>query len=175
MRSQVYLRRFLFQTVLGSGTDAGLPPLAEKRGRESRLPLPVFAMRRGRFAATADPVSRTPGVPGAAGLLSPAFEAGVSDPLLDARNVLLTDTALNVAGRLTVEDVLACPLSGLGLDGSAFDASVSDPPLTLTSVEGPCSSTLVMCLFSISSAVGLPFTVESFGSAFSMAVSLPVT
>lgn len=53
------------------------------------------------------------GVPGAAGLLSPGFEAAVLDPPLDARNVLLTDTALNVVVFFMLDDVLAWLLSSI--------------------------------------------------------------
>lgn len=104
------LRRFLFQTVVGSGAVAGFPPLEAEPVIESRLPLPVFAIRRGRFDTTVDCRSWALGVPGAAGLLSPEVEAAALDVPLEARNVLLTDTALNVAGFLTVDDVPACPL-----------------------------------------------------------------
>lgn len=167
------LRRFLFQTVLGSGAVAGLPPLAAKRGIESRLPLPVLAMRRGRFEAAADWGGWALGVPGAAGLLSPGFEAVAPGPAFEARNVLLTDTALNVAGFLTVDDVRAWSLSSPDWDASPLDASVSDPSLTLTSAEVVCSSTFVMRLFSISSAARPPFSVDSaLGSTFWVAASL---
>src|SRR5688500_3735348 len=44
------LRRFLFQTAFGSGAAAGRPPFTANLGIESRLPVPVFAISRGRLA-----------------------------------------------------------------------------------------------------------------------------
>lgn len=151
------IRRFLFQTTLGSGAVGGFPPFApDARGSEFPVPLPVLAISRGRDAdKVAEPVG---GVLDPADGLSVPLDAGFAEALA-ARKVLLTDTALNVAGFLTDEAVRPCPLSpSLLFDPSPLDASVSDPPLTLTSVELSWSST-VRCLFSIPSVAAVPFTV----------------
>lgn len=97
------LRLFLFQTAPGSGVEAGLAPLTtdENLGVESLVPVPVLATRRGRD----DDNALDPG----GGVFEPV--AGLSiglaaTPLglpFEARNVLFTDTALKVAGFLTVE------------------------------------------------------------------------
>ncbi len=72
---------------------------------------------------------------------------------LAAKKVLLTDTALKLFGFAAVEEVRMWPLPSANLwERSALDASVSEPPLTLTSVELTSSSTMsVICLCSISS------------------------
>lgn len=68
-----------------------------------------------------------------AGALSPGF-AGAAP--LAARNVLFTDTGLKEVGFLTVEVLRVWPFSSpVPFEVSAFAASVSDPPLTLTSAE----------------------------------------
>lgn len=150
-----HVRRFLFQTAFGSGTDPVLPPfMAAKRGIESRA-APVLATSRGRDAdRAADP---------GGGVLDPpigrsiGFEATLELLALAARKVLLTETALKVAGFLAAEPVRLWLLS----PSFALEASVSDPPLTLTSVECNCSSTLVIRLFAISSMLWwLPFKAE---------------
>jgi hypothetical protein len=141
----------LFQTAFGSGAAAGFPPFAsdENRGDEVPVPLPDFATNRGRDTdRVAEPVG---------GVLEPA--AGLSLVLdetlgfaLEARNVLLTETALKVVGFLAEEPVRLMPFS----PSFARDASVSDPPLTLTSAELIWSSTFVMRLFAMSSGSGVP-------------------
>jgi hypothetical protein len=89
----------------------------------------------------------------------------VDDELLAARKVLLTDTALKV-GFLATEEVLAWLLSSsFAFEESVRAGSVSDPPLTLVSVKLSCSSTLVMCLFSMSSVTRPPFTAAEVGSS----------
>lgn len=96
----------MFHTALGSGADAGFPPFTpDDRGPESRVPLPVFATNRGLDAdGVADP---------GGGVLEPdfdlslTFEVLVGVAALDARKVLLTETALKVAGFLTDDDVRA--------------------------------------------------------------------
>lgn len=98
----VYVRRFLFQTTFGSGVVAGLPFMpVENLGNESLLPLPVLAIKRGRDADSIDdpgggvlelPVGR-----------STAFEETPELFAFEARKVLLTDTALKVAGLLAAE------------------------------------------------------------------------
>ena len=150
-----FIPRFLFQTTLGSGAAAGFPPLAfEYRGTEP-LPLPVFATRRGRADKVAEPgggVELETGLSVGLVEMEPALA-------LDAKKFLLTESALNVAGFLTEEAVRPCDLSSsLAFDPSGREASVSDPPLTLTSAEFSWSSTLVMCLFSMSSWPEVPFT-----------------
>lgn len=134
--------------------DAGLAPLEaeEKRGDESRA-VPDLATSRG-FDATneAEPGGGVPVLGFSAGLLA---ELGAA--ALEARNVLLTETALKVAGFLANEAVLAWPLSpSFSFEPSARDASVSEPPLTLASVELAWSSRLVMRLLPIS-CLSVPF------------------
>lgn len=90
------------------------------------------------------------------GFVSLSFGVVLGAGALDARNFLLTDKALNVAGFLTVEPVRTWFLS----PSLALEASVSDPPLTLASAELTLSSTWVMCLFSISSWLATPFTAD---------------
>lgn len=145
------LRLFLFHTTLGSGAAAGFPPFVsdENLGVELPVPLPDFATKRGRdMDKVAEPVG---------GVLEPA--AGLSLVLdetfgfaLEARKVLLTETALNVAGFFVEAPARIWPLS----PSFARDASVSDPPLTLTSAELIWSSTLVIRLFAMSSGRGEP-------------------
>lgn len=101
--------------------------------------------------------------------LSLALETVLPGLALDARNVLLTETALNVAGFFAEEPVRPWLLSpSLCLVQSVREASVSDPPLTLTSAELIWSSTLVMRLFAISSLFveRLPFTVGGSRAAW---------
>lgn len=85
----------------------------------------------------------------------PAADSGlevIAAAPLAARNVLLTETDLKLSGFLTADELRVLPLSS-SLD---LDASVSEPPLTLTSADCTSSSTRsVICLFSISS--GDPF------------------
>ena len=50
------LRRFLFQTKLGSGVDPLLFPEPDVRGVESRNPLPVLATNRGLEVCCGDGV-----------------------------------------------------------------------------------------------------------------------
>lgn len=162
-RGVISVRRLRFHTTLGSGAVAGFPPLAadEDLGSESRVALPVLAIKRGREAA------RVPAPGGGVFVptpFSPIPGDGLVVPDLAARNFLLTETALKVAGFLTVEPARRCPLSpSLSLAPSARAASLSEPPLTLGSAEFAWSSTLVMRLFSTSSGVMLPFTAGALG------------
>lgn len=96
--------------------------------------LPVFAMSRGlEEDKVAEPVG---GVLELGGGLSAVFAEALLAFAFAARKVLLTETALKVAGFLTDEPVRPCPLSpSLLLTPSAFDASVSEPPLALASAE----------------------------------------
>lgn len=71
--------------------------------------------------------------------------------VLEARNVLLTETGLKLAF-LADELVRPWPLSpSFCLAQSAREASVSDSPLTLALAKLSCSSTVVMRLFAMSS------------------------
>jgi hypothetical protein len=98
------IRRFLFQTAFGSGAAAGRPPFMPNLGIESLLPVPVFAMSRGLVADRLKVeacVTRLAIVEG----FSPTLGTeGIDTPFV-ARKVLLTETALKVAGFLA-EDVL---------------------------------------------------------------------
>ena len=138
------LRLFLFQTALASGVDAGFEPFntEENRGTASLIPLPAFATSRGLEAERA--VVPGGGVLELVGGLSPGFGVVLLGLPLDARNVLFTETALNVAGFFAEDPDRPWPLS-------AREASVSDPPLMLTSAELTGSSTPTICLFVISS------------------------
>lgn len=130
------VRLFLFHTALGSGAEAGFPPFTpDNRGPESRAPLPIFATNRGLGA---DSVAE----PWWGGVLEPVFDLSatfvvlIGVAALDARKVLLTETALKVAGFLTDDPVRPWLLSpSLSFELSARDASVSDPPLALASAE----------------------------------------
>lgn len=129
--------------------------MAEKRGIDSRAPTPALATSLGLDADNADDLG--------GGVLEPpegrsvVFEAILELFALAAKNVLLTETALNVDGFLAAEPVRLWLLS----PSFAREVSVSDPPLTLTSVECNCSSTLVMRLLAISSLLWkLPFKAE---------------
>lgn len=149
-----HVRRFLFHTAAGSGAAPGLPfERDEKRGLEPPAPVPVFATSRGRdMDKAAEPVG---GVLEPAAGLSLVFEARPEELDLAAKKVLFTETALNVGGFLVGELVRPWPRSPC-----LFFASVSDPPLTLTSAELICSSTLVMRLLAMSSGRGgVPFIV----------------
>ena len=68
--------------------------------------------------------------------LEPLLLAFELDAPLAARNFLLTETDLNVAGFFTVDELRAWP-SEVSFD---LCASLSDPPLTLPSVDGTPSS-----------------------------------
>jgi hypothetical protein len=146
----------LFHTAFASGAAPGFPPFAavEVRGAESRRPLPDFATNRGLAA-----VLKAPGWAAAAvAALSPSFEGVAGVAPFAARKVLLTDTGLNDVGFFTADAVRTWPFSSPAVfEVSAFDASVSDPPLTLTSVELTNDSTLSVSGLS-SSLSALPFT-----------------
>lgn len=150
------LRLFLFHTALGSGA-VPLPPLRPAEDLEIS-PDGALAIRRGLAAAR----DALPGVdaPDPAADLSFPFKGAFVEAPLAARKVLLTETALKEVGFLTDDEVRPCPFSS----GLSFDreASVSDPPLMLTSAEFTRSSTMsAICLFSISFVAVLaasPFT-----------------
>lgn len=97
--------------------------------------LPDFATSRGLDTRVADAVVEL-----VAELLAPLSpDLGGVAPVAPfvARKVLLTDTALNDIGFLTVEEVRTWPSTVL----FDFTASLSDPPLTLTSADVTATST----------------------------------
>lgn len=147
----------MFHTALGSGATAVLAPLTavDKRGDESLTPGPVFATRRGREAESDDDPEG--GVLEPCTGLSTALEPGAA---LEAKKVLFTETALKVAGFLAEEFVRPCSLS-LSLCRPNREASVSDPPLKLTSAEYDCSSEIEGRTMGTSSftRIGWPFKI----------------
>lgn len=125
------IRLFLFQTALGSGPPGTLPPFTpgENLGTESFAPMPSLATSLGREL-------NKPKEAGGGVLELPTGRSAVLDGVtvvfaLAARKVLLTDTALKVAGFFTDESVRECPRS----PSRWRVPSVSEPPLTLTSAE----------------------------------------
>jgi len=142
------IRWFLFQTELALGA-AGFP-----LGPKVLLPPPIPDCDLETSLSFEAEALALPdaGVEEA----DPAIESGleIEDVApLAARNVLLTETDLKLVGFLTAEALRKWLLSS-SLD---FEASVSEPPLTLTSADCTSSSTRsVACLFSISLCV--PFT-----------------
>lgn len=118
-----------------SGALPFLPPspLADSLDDETK-PFPDFATSRGLLTFEAVEAGVTSGdtAPGVAPFLLVVEFA----ELLAARNFLFTDTALKVAGFLTVDELRTWP-SELDFD---LSASLSDPPLMLPSVEGTPSS-----------------------------------
>jgi hypothetical protein len=168
MSTKGHSRRFLFQTALASGPEAPLAPLTVEANLGPAAPLPVFAISLGREDNVDTPVGVV--------LRLEAFDLSVdltagllAGPPFAARKVLLTETALKVAGFLAVDEDRTW-LPSL-LFESPLDASVSEPPLTLTSAELIWSSTLVMCLFSISSWPGLPFRIARSRTPWSESTS----
>lgn len=129
-------RRFLFHTALPSG--AGRPFCVREPLEASRSIPPLLATSLGFGVAEAlvGVAAEDTGVVG----FSPTLGAPVLEAALAAKKVLLTETDLKVAG-FFVDEVLEWPLSSF-LDASGFEASVSDPPLTLTSAELTTSSTM---------------------------------
>jgi hypothetical protein len=97
----VNLRLFLFHTALGSGADGGFPPFVSDDSRGPEPCVPVFAISRGFDASADDPGG---GVPVPTRGLSLGLAVALDGLALDARKVLLTDTALNVAGFFTDAD-----------------------------------------------------------------------
>lgn len=133
------VRRFLFQTALASGAPL-FPPFmpSDDFAAASRRPLPVFATSRGRNVDDAGPAGV---VVEDKDIFSPILDGVVVPEAFAARKVLFTDTDLKDANFLTLESVRKCPLpSTAALVISAFEASVSDPPLTLTSAEATFES-----------------------------------
>jgi hypothetical protein len=127
------------------------------RGEESRRPLPDFATNRGRAGAVVKGPGCAAVVPVAG--FSPGFKGEAVVVPLAARNVLFTETGLKEVNFLTVDVERTWPFSSPEFfEVSAFVASVSDPPLTLTSAEmAPASvGSALSCLISSFSLV--PFT-----------------
>lgn len=171
----LHSRRFLFQTAFGSGTDAGFPPLAPDDDFAIRPP-PVLATSRGRLEVSVPPGA---GELVVAGAFSAVLDCVLGAELFALRKVLLTLTALKEAGFLTAEEPRPWLFaSSLVLEASDLAASLSDPPLMLTSVEFTKSSTMSeMCLFSNSSvaeAAASPFTCGRLASTFCETVSILV-
>lgn len=148
------LRLFLFQTVFPSGPELPLAP---------RPPAPDFATSP--FTGLATKRGLVPAAVGTCGADAPGKGVGFSLGLGDAlggvafvvKKVLFTLMALNEAGFLTPDAVRLCPLSPWrSLALSDLAASVSDPPLMLTSAELTSSSTSsVTCLLSMLSLATL--------------------
>lgn len=104
--------------------------------------------------------------------LSPSFEGAAGVAPFAARKVLLTETGLKEVGFFTADAVRTWPFSSPAVfEVSAFEASVSDPPLTLTSAELTIDSTFsVSGLSSYLSA--LPFTRGASEGTSWLAVSV---
>jgi len=156
----------LFQTAFGSGAEPDFPPFAPDEDFAAK-PLPDLAINLGRLVTR--PVLGVEATPLVGVSLSLGFAGAVVAEPLVVRNVLLT--LIDLKDFLTDEEVRPWPFSSsLSLDASPLDASLSEPPLTLTSVEFTKSSTISeMCLFSISSvtlAAASPLRCGSSESAF---------
>jgi hypothetical protein len=150
----------LFQTALASGAEPGVFPFADADvlGLESRTPLADFATSRGLDAA----VKGDCDVAGAT--LSPSFGVAEVAPLA-ARKVLLTETVLKDMGFFMVEEVRTWPFSSPAVfEVSAFEASVSDPPLTLTSAEMMADSAGSVSGLMLPSFSEFPFMRDCSGS-----------
>jgi hypothetical protein len=158
----------LFQTALALG--AALAPFAPDPFVTK--PLPVLATSLGRVAVRV-PVGADAAL-AVVGALSLALGWAPGAGALAVRKVLLTLIALNDAGFFAAEETRL--LESLVLDASDLAASLSDPPLMLTSVEFTRSSTISeMCLFSNSSvaeAGASPFTCGRLRSTFCESVSI---
>lgn len=149
-----HVRLFLFHTTLASGAEPDLlpAPVAAALDVEIKL-LPDFATSRGFDTSVADAVAEL--VVALPAPLSPGFDGvGPAAPFA-ARKVLLTDTALNDIGFLTVEEVRTWP-STMPFD---FIASLSDPPLTLTSADVTATSPASRIGVAVRSSSIPPFTV----------------
>ena len=125
----------MFQTAFPSGAFPFLlpSPLAESLDEDTK-PFPDLATSRGLEVVDVVEAGVTSGdvAPGVA----PFLFAVELEELLAAKNFLFTDTALNVAGFFTVDELRTWP-SELDFD---LSASLSDPPLMLPSVDGTPSS-----------------------------------
>lgn len=123
----------MFHTAFPSGAPPELPPAPGpvKRHDDESNPLPDLATRRGLDTRVLEVVVGEAEAPAP---LSPFFGAVELVAPLAAKNFLFTDTALKEIGFLAVEDVRICP------SPFVLSASLSDPPLTLPSVDGTPSS-----------------------------------
>jgi hypothetical protein len=161
------VRRFLFQTALASGAPL-FPPFmpSDDFAAASRRPLPVFATSRGRNVDDAGPAGV---VVEDKDIFSPILDGVVVPEAFAARKVLFTDTDLKDANFLTLESVRKCPLPSTAALISAFEASVSDPPLTLTSAEATFES--IFSVLSLKSSLSCtPFIVGTVEDTSSPAV-----
>ena len=107
--------------------------------------------------------------------LSPSFAGVAGVGPLAARKVLLTATGLKDIGFFTVDAVRTWTLSSPAVfEVSALEASVSDPPLTLTSAELMTDSTFSVSglTSSFSSLSALPFTRGASGVTSWLVVSV---
>lgn len=93
---------------------------------------------------------------------SPTLGLLVLEVALEAKNVLLTETDLKVAGRLA-DEVRMCPFSSR-FAGSCLEASVSEP-LLLTSAEFTTSSTMSCTNLSTIVVLGSPFASDAAGAS----------
>lgn len=93
---------------------------------------------------------------------SPTLGTLVLEVALEAKNVLLTETDLKVAGRL-VDEVRTCPFSSRFAE-SCLEASVSEP-LLLTSAEFTLSSTMSWTSLSTIVVLGSPFASGPAGAS----------
>jgi hypothetical protein len=145
----------LFQTVFESAAAADLFPFAPEEDFEIN-PLPVFAINLGLAAEVRLPDWVKFDVDVEV-VFSVAFAGLLPVAPFAARNVLFTETGLKLVGFFTADEVRPWPFSSsLSLNASDFNASLSDPPLMLTSAEFTRSSTMSeICLFSISSEAAL--------------------
>lgn len=94
--------------------------------------------------------------------LSPTLGALVLEVALEAKNVLLTETDLKVAGRLD-DDVRTWPFSSRFAE-SCLEASVSEP-LLLTSAEFTDSSTMSWTSLSTIAVLGSAFASGAAGAS----------
>lgn len=106
--------------------------------------------------------------------LSPTLGTLVLDVALEAKKFLFTETDLKVMGFLT-DEVLEWPMSSF-LTWLSLEASVSDPPLMLTSAELTTSSTMSWTNLSTAAAEDSRFTSGPAWpsvEAFSVTLGLP--
>lgn len=125
------IRLFLFHTAFPSGAPPELLPVPEFILEDDESSPLDLATRRG-FGARLLEVGV--GEADAPAGLSPFFTATEPVALFAAKNFLFTDTDLNEIGFFVADDVRTCP------SPLALSASLSDPPLTLPSVDGTPSS-----------------------------------
>lgn len=120
-------------------------PRDEYLGADSLAPPPIFAISRGREDGRADDPGGGVFEPGTG--FSIGFRASPPGTAFDARKVLLTETALKVAGFFVVDADLPCSLfASICLKRSVREASLSEPPLKPASVVIICPSLLVLVL-----------------------------